>query len=264
MKGFDELVVKMYDTPHYIYYKKHEGRDGRSLFVVNLPALTALSDIKKFFGEVAIGATVADFEASVLNDYPEEVWVNMSRLTSDLDLTTDTAAMKLPKNCAIIAFVDKPAFQLAMAGLKKAAKTQHTWPQPQITAQYYADKLRRQIKDPEALALEVLDALAAFDEAEHRSQQALRQEALVDADGFTMVVGSNRKTKLGILGKQKLAQTVEADKASAKMKKKEKDDFYRFQMRQRKKEEMNDLLRKYKEDQERVQTMREKKRFRPY
>ena len=44
---------------------------------------------------------------------------------------------------------------------------------------------------------------------------------------------------------------------------KEKEDFYRFQLRERKKAEMNDLLRKFKQDQERIRTMKEKKRFRP-
>ena len=48
------------------------------------------------------------------------------------------------------------------------------------------------------------------------------------------------------------------------MKSKEKQDFYRFQLRQRKKEEMNELLNKFKLDQEKVRMMKEKKRFRPY
>ena len=78
------------------------------------------------------------------------------------------------------------------------------------------------------------------------------------------MVGPQRKTKAGILGKQKLAATVESEKAKSKMKSKEKQDFYRFQIRQRKKEEMNDLLNKFKMDQEKVRVMREKKRFRPY
>ena len=67
------------------------------------------------------------------------------------------------------------------------------------------------------------------------------------------------KTKAGILGKQKLASTVGVVKAQSKMKSKEKQDFYRFQLRQRKKEEMNELLNKFKLDQEKVRMMKEKK-----
>ena len=104
-----------------------------------------------------------------------------------------------------------------------------------------------------------------FDNAEQESIENLQNQAsLVDEDGFQLVVGSHRKTKAGILGKQNLASTVESEKAKNKMKKKEKQDFYRFQLRQRKKEEMNELLSKFKSDQEKVRLMKEKKRFRPY
>ena len=67
------------------------------------------------------------------------------------------------------------------------------------------------------------------------------------------------------MGQQQLATNkAVSEQAQAKMKKKEKQDFYRFQLRERKKEEMNELLRKFKSDQEKVKTMRDKKRFRPY
>ena len=124
---------------------------------------------------------------------------------------------------------------------------------------------QKQILDPNSLTEEVSQALIDFDKAEQQSIEELQlQRNLVDEDGFTLVVGSHRKTKAGILGKQKLASTVGVVKAQSKMKSKEKQDFYRFQLRQRKKEEMNELLNKFKLDQEKVRMMKEKKRFRPY
>ena len=132
-------------------------------------------------------------------------------------------------------------------------------------SQFLLNKYRSRFLDPQELSDSVSQALVQFDEAERESMEQLQQQALlVDEDGFTMVVGSHRKTKAGIMGRQKLASTVEVDKALAKMKKKEKEDFYRFQLREKKKQEMNDLLSKFKQDQERVRLMREKKRFRPY
>lgn len=57
-----------------------------------------------------------------------------------------------------------------------------------------------------ALSDAVSQALVDFDRAEQESRDNLQQQTqLVDEDGFTLVVGSHRKTKAGIMGKQKLA-----------------------------------------------------------
>ena len=191
--------------------------------------------------------------SSKLTDSLEDVWLDMTQLTSGIEISVsedDELRAKLPRNCGIIRFVDKLAFSLAFSELKKRCSSKE-----KITGHL----------DPQELSDSVSQALVQFDEAERESMEQLQQQALlVDEDGFTMVVGSHRKTKAGIMGRQKLASTVEVDKALAKMKKKEKEDFYRFQLREKKKQEMNDLLSKFKQDQERVRLMREKKRFRPY
>ncbi|EMG50870.1 hypothetical protein G210_0252, partial [Candida maltosa Xu316] len=275
IKGFYVLPVKLPDTKstHYIYFKKHEVKNSntnnRSLFLFNLPIATDLSTIKKYFQKEAIGSTIELFLRSYLTDYPEDIWINLTQLTSDLEITNpiDEQESKLPKNCGVVTFIDKSSFQLAFNSLKKLSSnsTDTEWPIRQFNANYYLNKYQQQILDPAKLSEEVSQALIDFDKAEQKSMEELQQQKnLVDEDGFTLVVGSHRKTKAGILGKQKLAATVESEKAKSKMKSKEKQDFYRFQLRQRKKEEMNELLNKFKMDQEKVRLMREKKRFRPY
>ncbi|EER34483.1 conserved hypothetical protein [Candida tropicalis MYA-3404] len=275
IKGFNILPLRLPNTKstHYIYFKKHEVKNSdannRSLFICNLPISTELATIKKFFQTVAIGSTIELFINSYLTDYPEDIWINLTKLTSDLDLSNiaDDPASKLPKNCGVVTFVDKSSFQLAFNALKKLSSngSETEWPIRQFSSNYYLNKFQQQILDPSALSEKVSQALIDFDKAEQKSIEELQeQKTLVDEDGFTLVVGPQRKTKAGILGKQKLAATVESEKAKSKMKSKEKQDFYRFQIRQRKKEEMNDLLNKFKMDQEKVRVMREKKRFRPY
>ncbi|KHC72191.1 ribosomal RNA-processing protein 7 [Candida albicans P75016] len=275
IKGFYVLPLKLTGTKsiHYIYFKKHESKgtanDNRSLFICNLPISTDLSTIKKFFQKVAIGSIIESFINSLLTDYPEDIWINLTKLTSDLDLVdaVDEQASKLPKNCGIVAFIDKASLTLAFNSLKKLSSslTECEWPIQQFTSNYYLKQYQKQILDPNSLTEEVSQALIDFDKAEQQSIEELQsQRNLVDEDGFTLVVGSHRKTKAGILGKQKLASTVGVVKAQSKMKSKEKQDFYRFQLRQRKKEEMNELLNKFKLDQEKVRMMKEKKRFRPY
>lgn len=279
IKGFQVLQVRLPESSgaHFIYFRKHDAKgaaneniSGRSLFLFNVPVETNLATAKKYFQNVAIGATIEAYFSSLLTDSEEDVYVDLTKLSSDLEYEVDAAreiSLKLPKNCAIVTFVDKAAFQLAFTSLKKlSADSKSTnWPMSSLGSAFLMNKYKARVLDAGALATSVSAALADFNRAEQESMEDLkRQTEIVDEDGFTLVVGSHRKTKAGIMGKQKLAATVELERAQKKMKKKEKEDFYRFQLRERKKEEMNELLTKFKQDQERVRLMKEKKRFRPY
>lgn len=282
IKGFQILKVKLPegDGTHYIYFRKHEVKgaqgsqniSGRLLFIFNTPIETSVAVLRKYFQQVAIGATVENFIASPLNDMEEEVYIDLTKFTSELQYEvaegdTKEIALKLPKNCGIITFIDKASFQLAFNALKKLSgdKKATNWPVPALGSQFLLGKLKAKVLDPNQLAQDVSAALELFNRAEQESRQELqKQTEIVDEDGFTLVVGSHTKTKAGMLGKQKLLQAKEQERSKKKLKRKEKDDFYRFQLREKKKAEMNDLLHKFKQDQERVKVMKERKRFRPY
>lgn len=112
--------------------------------------------------------------------------------------------------------------------------------------------------------------MANFTKAEEREFSDARSMAgQVDADGFTLV-GSASKRKGGPLRPDPAATLSGGgvnpeDQSSNKSKKsKEKKDFYRFQIREQKKQEMNGLLKRFREDQEKIKELKEKKRFRPY
>jgi ribosomal RNA-processing protein 7 len=273
IKGYHVLPVHLPRTKalHYIFYKKHEikasDKEGnQSLFMINLPIASDLATLKRYFSQVALGATIESFSESLLNNCVEDVWIDLSKLTSELELTQgDDPRTRLPKNCGIVNFVDKSALSLAYNSLKKLSNnlTSSSWPIIEFDSSYYYNKLKSQIYDSAELSQDVSQSLIQFDKLEAESIQALKnQTELVDEDGFTLVVGSHRKTKAGILGKQKLVNKIES--AKSKKNTKEKQDFYKFQLRQRKKDEMNELLTKFKSDQEKVRLMKEKKRFRPY
>lgn len=105
-----------------------------------------------------------------------------------------------------------------------------------------------------------------FSQAEARELSDVKSLAgQVDADGFTLVVSSNRKSRGDIAAPVAMtAEEVEANALKKNKKSKEKKDFYRFQIREQKKQEMNGLLRRFREDQEKIKELRDKKRFRPY
>lgn len=282
IKGFHIIQLRLPDSSgtHYTYFRKHEAKggqqaaqaiSGRLIFLYNVPVETDTSTLKKYFQQVAIGANVESYIESDLTNLDEDLFINLSQLTSVLEYKDDKdhsgISLKLPKHCGIVTFIDKAALQLAFNSLKKFSLERKAlnWPSRRLGSQFLLQKVRNQIWDSGELARSVAAALEDFNRAEQELREELkRQTQLVDDDGFTMVVGAHRKTKAGILGKQRFAQTVLADQAKNKLKKKEKEDFYRFQLREKKKAEMTELLQKFKQDQEKVLAMREKKRFRPY
>ncbi|EGW33428.1 uncharacterized protein SPAPADRAFT_60787, partial [Spathaspora passalidarum NRRL Y-27907] len=209
IKGYHILPITLPNahSTHYIYFKKHDAKQAtsnRSLFIFNLPISTNITTLKKYFQDVAIGATIESFTPSLLTDHPEDIWISLTKLTSDLELAngdSEEASAKLPKNCGIVTFIDKAAFQLAFNALKKLSSnsTASNWPLITFNSNYYLQKYQNQVLDIEELSEYVSQSLVEFDRAEKESMEQLQQQTqLVDEDGFTLVVGSHRKTKAGI------------------------------------------------------------------
>lgn len=272
IKGYKILNINLNGIRHHVLFKKHESNksDDRSIFLCNLPIATDFKILKKIFEKHSIGATIEKFTNSYLTDSIEDIVIDLPSLTSDLKEPEVNESFKLPKNCGVLTFIDKAAFQLAFTNLNKLSNKEEIidWPinNNSFGSSYFLNQYQSQILDIQDLSNDVNQSLIDFDQAEKESMESFQnQKQLVDEDGFTLVVGYQRKTKAGILGnQQQLKNKLNSEKVQKKEKTKEKEDFYRFQLRQRKKDEMNDLLRKFKADQEKVQQMKEKKRFRPY
>ncbi|KAI9637646.1 ribosomal RNA-processing protein 7-domain-containing protein, partial [Dioszegia hungarica] len=104
--------------------------------------------------------------------------------------------------------------------------------------------------------------------------------ALLDEDGFTVVVRSGNHSRtggiadrmgrnvgsVGIAGKGfgKAGFAGKAGKKSGGLGTAELQDFYKFQKMDRKKQELVDLRSKFEEDKKKVEEMKRAKRFRPY
>lgn len=289
IKGFNVLPVlltptavqkKVSDkaTQHFIYIKKHSvntkdlslvERANRSLFAINLPINTSLPTLKAFFGKVATGAIIESFETN--DDTLNPIQVDLTKLTSEIrqdDLELG-ANHRLPLGCSLITFIDTDALNLALSAIKKLVKSSKhiDWEfDLDFGGVAYFDSLYgKEFLSAPVLLDQVAHDMLVFNQREQDDIDELQEmKEVVDEDGFTLVIGSHRKTKNGVLGKFKAQQNHEMDKLKSRMKKKEKLDFYRFQIREKKKQEMNDLLNKFKDDQEKVRMMKEKKRFKPY
>ncbi|KAG0203115.1 Ribosomal RNA-processing protein 7 [Mortierella sp. GBA30] len=117
---------------------------------------------------------------------------------------------------------------------------------------------------PSVLQVKVDDYMEKFERSEYEAQQAaLARLNVMDEDGFTLVTraGSKGHNTDGVI-------TITAAKAedvkNLKPKKKELQDFYRFQMREAKRDKLVDLRRKFEEDKLRIEALKVNRRFKPY
>lgn len=93
----------------------------------------------------------------------------------------------------------------------------------------------------------------------------LAQRNLVSEDGFTLVVRAKRGRNTATGTRGETVQSFRRDEAvNIKPKKKELQDFYRFQIRQKKVGELVELRKKFEEDKKKLQIMKEQRKFRPY
>merc|ERR1712190_710126 len=146
-----------------------------------------------------------------------------------------------------------------------------------------ASELKEQLKagqtmysEPVELRRAIDESMVNYDNAEAEKKRLARENA-VDEDGFTKVVSGITRTEDGlaiksaarpakktgafaepIMGAVAPALTGENKK---KKKKREQLDFYRFQLREKRREELNDHRKRKAEDVEKVEDRKKKQKF---
>ncbi|KAI8871941.1 hypothetical protein GQ42DRAFT_103060, partial [Ramicandelaber brevisporus] len=103
-------------------------------------------------------------------------------------------------------------------------------------------------------------AIKAYNEAVAEQQRQLAEVAAEpDDDGFTLV------TRRGTGGATKHGTVTDASGTTKKAKKKkELDNFYRFQVRESKREKLVQLRSKFEEDKKRIAALKESRKFKPF
>lgn len=235
------INVSSDDTPtyHIIYIRKHQSNDKKSeasstVFVVNLPLDTTTDHLKHLCQSLG-GVNAKEFRHTYGHRW-------------QIELIDKSACNR---------FLSKAKAQNFESG------EQIEWPSPKMNGtQYYINKNLEKYIDQDDLQARVDEDMEKFSQAEEEKQNELNEMAnQIDDDGFTLVVGSKTQDKESIAPPTKEIK----DNSSKKRKKnKEKTDFYRFQLREQKKTEMNNLLKRFQDDKQKVKDLREKRRFKPY
>ncbi|CAL9731597.1 ribosomal RNA-processing protein 7 [Monosporozyma unispora] len=261
---------------HYMFMKKHQSKqeeESNCIFLVNIPLLTNVESMKTVIKEICDKYDEVSYVEDLL--YNDEFGlndVNLSSLTSDLmSVPNDSSETRFtPRNTALLKFVDQSSVNNCWNALVKYSNIKDS--SKFVNWNYSAPSFSTFINfykpiDLEYLKDDVHSHLAIFEQREQEAQEEV-QGSIVDEDGFTMVVGKNTKNlnsiRKKILKKNPLTKHEAKTKPVTMADKKAKKDFYRFQVRERKKQEINQLLNKFKEDQERIKVMKAKKKFNPY
>ncbi|EEU45032.1 uncharacterized protein NECHADRAFT_41913 [Fusarium vanettenii 77-13-4] len=301
---FAVLPIKIPATPSYPETAIHEVRvrrnapkiptanDSRSLFLKNIPVDSTEPHFRAVFSEL-VGA--GRFESIVFEDETRRALpidpaqaikvtgFARKRKRGDVEAEEqdrEEQAAQLPQiwtrrvqrssSTAIVLLADDKSVQLVLKALAKLQKTKKypSWGKgvsdvvPALGSSWIASHLQLSRVDKPATQKAVHAFFNTFNRKEKEAAElAKRLRNEPDEDGFVTVTRGGRAAP---------ASRNEAEEAKKRMiekdskKKSEMKDFYRFQMRERRKAEQVALLRRFQEDKKKVDAMREKRgKFRP-
>ncbi|XP_045214166.1 ribosomal RNA-processing protein 7 homolog A-like [Mercenaria mercenaria] len=262
-QGFTVLPMKIEEKStclHYIYVKEHSIRDthqckpkGRTLFALNVPPYCEEEHFKEMFasygtvqrvyfhskptsGLPAVNTSAFFPTAPVIQGY-KVAYLVFKKASSVKTITS------LPYDKPLI--MHKDGGHVIDTGLSK-----------------WVRQYREDVVDTEALQSEIDKYMEEYDEKIQKEiEEAKANEGIADDDGWVTV------TKYG---KNKGAPRTEAhEKALTRKEKKRRKDkellnFYSFQMRETKREQIANLRKKFEEDKQRIALMKASRKFRPY
>ncbi|KAI2623734.1 ribosomal RNA-processing protein 7-domain-containing protein [Xylaria nigripes] len=282
---------------HYVYLRRNTPKiatpnDSRSLYLTNVPTDSTEAHFRSLFS-ILVGA--GRFESIVFKQDKKRVKVShepaqaerlskhhkkRKREDEELQNRKEETAAELPDtwtrelhssgSSAVALLADEKSVEIVLKAVKKLMKTKKypVWGEgiktsvPVFGAQWLKSHNKLSYPGNDAVQAMVDAYFTVFNRKEEEANQlAKRLRNEPDEDGFVMVTRGSRNAP---------ARRDEAEEAKqnmlAKQQKKKDDtqDFYRFQLRERKKAEQLELLKKFDDDRRKVQAMKEKRgKFRP-
>ncbi|ETN37527.1 uncharacterized protein HMPREF1541_07149 [Cyphellophora europaea CBS 101466] len=269
------------DAKHYLYLKPHDPKAAdedaaRSLFLVNIPVTTTDAHLRHLFAtQLAAGRVEQVHFSDQGSNRPviaaESRGRKRKRMTAD-EIEAGLDQHHLPNvyeqdlrqtgATAIVVLVDRPSMELTLKAAKKAVRTGQNivWGEgienkiPALGLRRYERANQMRYPSRRELLRSVDGYMTAYAQMEEaRAQENAHKRQMPDEDGFVTVV---RGSKGGV-------RTEDAkdlgDKQKAKDQSRSLEDFYRFQMRQKRKEEQQQLLKDFENDKRKVEEMRRRR-----
>ncbi|KAJ3158878.1 Ribosomal RNA-processing protein 7 [Geranomyces michiganensis] len=261
-----QAPTQLIPAVHYLFIRAHEPRKpdpklpaGRTLFVANVPTDATTAHFARLFRRCGSVERVA--------------WDNAGSAG-----TLGFEGVKRTGGHAHVVFEQHDAVENAV-GMKARARVWSSEPAADAentdgsTATAPIKGLAKYLAAHYAarptlatLAAETDSTLAAFEDAERAARAAIESARNVpDEDGFVTVVRGRGRKGMNSDGQGASVTAARADDLKKlKPKKKELVDFYRFQLRENKRNQLADLRRKFEEDKQKIAALRASRRFNPY
>ncbi|KAJ2957597.1 hypothetical protein NQZ79_g6727 [Umbelopsis isabellina] len=293
--GFKVLPVHMNrGAIHYMYMKKHESRvdsaatpKDRTLFLLNLPTDTTEAHLKKLFKPYAriVNVKYHTRGQQQAGDDDDEEDTNVEEEQEDQTLLTKR--QKKMKNAEeakkkesdpslkirhllttgsyahVVVLDTKELDNLLNMGAKK-----RDWNiEDEATLPLGFDRYRSlySLSHPSSTELQqrVDYFIIKFQAAEYEKERiATEQQNKMDEDGFIMVTRHHRR---GTNTDGTVTVTAaKSDRQVKPQKKKELVNFYRFQMREQKRDQLVELRKKFEVDRKKIEQLKQTRKFRPY
>lgn len=285
------------EAVHSIYVRPHAPKiptpaDSRSLFLVNVPVDSTEQHIRAIFTSL-VGAgrfetVVFESERStapVINTLPgvtvTAVQKSKKRKQNDVvEAEKDTSALPQVWNrsihrsgsTAVAVLADEKSVELALKAIRKAVKTGDypVWGEgvkskkvAELGSARYMAHQKMKYPSTEVLQAAVDNFMSDWNEKEEEeARDAKRMRNVPDEDGFITVTRGGR---VGPARQHDAEEARRKEMEKEEAKRKSMGDFYRFQGRERRKEEQGELLKRFEEDRKKVEALKSERkgRFRP-
>jgi ribosomal RNA-processing protein 7 len=290
-------------TTHTLYLRPHTPKiptenDERSLFVVNVPVDSTAAHLRALFASLIGAGRIEDvtFEHERTSAAPSREGAVVGRAGKkrkrEVEDTEDGAGAELPQiwdrklrrsgSTAVVILVDAKSVESALKSVRKLHKSlkkdkESSWPVwgeglegkkndevPKLGSARYLAHQRLRYPDETLLRLNVDAFMTEFNrKEEEKAKREKRMRNVPDEDGFVTV------TRGGRTGPARSEEAEQKRKEMEEREKKKREElqgagFYRFQVREQRKAEQGELVRRFEEDRKKVGAMKEKRgRFRP-
>jgi ribosomal RNA-processing protein 7 len=284
---------------HHIYLRPHAPKipnpdDPRSLFLMNLPIDSTSSHLRAIFITL-VGA--GRFESITFERERRSIGSEISTAVTVIEKGNGGKKRKrgdatgtiggggdLPQiwdrdlhrsgSTAVVIMADTKGVEAVLKAVKKLHKSNDypVWGQtidgsrveaPALGSKRYLTNHELRYPSKSAIQDSVNKFMINFNTREEAAANAAKKARNVpDEDGFVTVTRGGRT---GPARREEAEEARRKELEKEEEKRKSMGDFYRFQGRERRKEEQGELVRRFEEDRRRVESMREMKKgkFRP-
>lgn len=246
LKGFKTIWIqfaKENTDRHQLFFKEHSIRNqlpehprGRTLFVLNIPPYVTAKALQTVFSEI-------------FGDVTNVFFVTPNGFK--------TAYIVFEKETALENALDSsPDFVITLNGDSNVCLT---------GLAKWCEEYNMSICNEDNLKEEIETYMQNYDKkmAEKKANEKAMEEQVKDNDGWITVSGQKKRGEYALSRKESTINKVQY-KEEQKNKKKQLLNFYTFQIRESKKQNLAELRKKFELDKQRLQSLKSKRTFRPF